>query len=335
MSLIENQINRVQKPIKIEWLPVFTVLGVFSAAMINLTGIKPLPDITRAPLEPALQLQPQFASIIAPPQPKPAPIIDQINLVIGYFDDIGYELNPNQPVPPVFMKTMPTGMAAMLDIPARKSLFFRVMLPLILGVNQEIAQDRARLTALHKADRISDNDRLWLQGLAETYRASEATPAALLIHVDEIPVSLALAQSAEESGWGTSRFTRLGNALFGQWAFSDNAGIIPQERSAGQNHVVRAFGSLRESVRAYMLNLNRHAAYAQMRARRAEMRITGGTVSGHELAGTLLAYSERGEDYVISLRNLMKVNGLSAFDGTELKAEAPKIPLPELTRQST
>ena len=333
MSLTENEIKRVQTPVKVEWLPVFTVVGVFIAATINLTGIKPLPDVTRAPLAPAPQ--PQFASIIMPPQPKPAPLMDQTDLVIGYFNDIGYELTPHRPVPPVFMKTMPAGMAEMLDIPARKSLFFRVMLPLILSVNREIARDRARLHALIRANRIAEADRLWLQGLAETYRAPEATPAALLLHVDEIPVSLALAQSAEESGWGTSRFTALGNALFGQWAFSDDAGIIPQGRTAGQNHVIRAFDNLQESVRAYMLNLNRHAAYAEMRARRAEMRAAGATVSGAALAGTLLAYSERGTDYVRSLHNLMTVNGLSAFDGIALKAEAPKTPVPTLTRQDT
>ena len=179
---------------------------------------------------------------------------------------------------------------------------------------------------------MSENDRLWMQGLAETYRAREATARALLVHVDEIPVSLALAQSAEESGWGTSRFTELGNALFGQWAFSQEAGIIPKDRSEGKNHVIRAFGSLKESVRAYMLNLNRHAAYADMRARRAELRAVGGIISGHALASTLLAYSERGEDYVRSLHNLIEGNGLRAFDGAELTTEAPASPLPDFTQ---
>lgn len=346
MSLIENEIKRGQHPVKIEWLPVFTLFGIFIAAMINLTGIKPLPDITRTPLPPKRlvipQIQPQFASIIAPPQPKPAPIMVQTDLMIGYFNQIGYKLTPGQPVPPVFIKTMPSGMAAMVDIPARKSLFFRVMLPLILGVNQEIAQDRARLTALAQADQLSERDRLWVQDLAKTYRAAAAATAvgggekamarALLLHVDEIPVSLALAQSAEESGWGTSRFTKLGNALFGQWAFSQDAGIVPQDRSEGENHVIRAFGSLKESVRAYMLNLNRHAAYAEMRARRAELRAAGTKVSGHALARSLLAYSERGEDYVKSLHNLIEGNGLSAFDGAKLTKEAPHPPLPDFTQ---
>jgi len=132
--------------------------------------------------------------------------------------------------------------------------------------------------------------------------------------VDIIPPSLALAQGAEESGWGTSRFALLGNSLFGQWDFSGN-GIKPeQQRSELGNYGLAAFDTPLDAVLAYARNLNSHEAYRQMRELRAKLRTEGHNPTGYELAATLDKYSERGQAYVDGLRTIMRVNKLAATD---------------------
>jgi len=133
------------------------------------------------------------------------------------------------------------------------------------------------------------------------YRVTDGGITALLERIDVIPTSLILAQSAEESGWGTSRFVRQGNALFGQWAWGDDEGIVPKGREEGKTHVIKAFGSLMDSVRAYARNINSHPAYQSLRERRAALRADGQMITGWELAETLTKYSERGAEYVDSI----------------------------------
>ena len=140
----------------------------------------------------------------------------------------------------------------------------------------------------------------------------------LLMRVDIVPVSLALSQCAEESGWGTSRFAAEGNALFGQWSWGGK-GIKPlQQREGMGDYRIAAFETPLQSVMAYMRNLNTHNAYAGLRARRAELRAKGERMSGWELAKTLDKYSERGPAYVESLHGIMKVNQLDPADDAYL-----------------
>ena len=142
--------------------------------------------------------------------------------------------------------------------------------------------------------------------------------------VDIIPLSLVLAQSAEESGWGTSRFAAEGNALFGQWAWGKNA-IKPKEQRSGKgDYGIARFDSPLESMRAYMLNLNTHRAYTDLRKARAALRNQGQKPDGETLARTLTRYSERGEEYVGTLLSIMKVNNLATADEAYLK-ESPVI----------
>jgi uncharacterized FlgJ-related protein len=142
------------------------------------------------------------------------------------------------------------------------------------------------------------------------------------MRVDIIPPSLALAQAAEESGWGTSRFADVGNALFGQWTWSE--GIAPLEQREGKgDYRIAKFDSPLDSVRAYMLNLNTHAAYRSLRERRREMRVRGDQLSGWELAETLTSYSERGAAYVETLHTIMRVNRLAATDSAYLTDSPP------------
>jgi uncharacterized FlgJ-related protein len=217
---------------------------------------------------------------------------------------------------------------------AKKRIFFRILAPLVLRANELILADRERLEELKKtvaAGRPLDQEgRAWLGELATRYRLI-ADPKALpeldslgdpidelLILVDSVPLSLVLAQGAEESGWGTSRFAAQGNALFGQWTWSGE-GIKPQEQRENLgDYRIAAFETPLDAIKAYLLNLNSHRAYAELRARRAALRSSGKKVSGFELAKTLTSYSERGQEYVESLHALMRVNKLAAADDAHL-----------------
>ena len=209
-----------------------------------------------------------------------------------------------------------------IPVITKKKIFFRLLAPLALASNEVILTDRKKLL---EAAVNSEKDQQWLVPLARKYKLDVSSGAVtqqqfeeLIKRVDIIPVSLVLAQSAEESGWGTSRFAVHGNALFGQWDFSGK-GIKPKEqRKELGNYGIAQFDSPIESVAAYMLNLNTHAAYARLRENRAALRVENKPVSGFILAQTLDKYSERGMDYVHSLHTMMRVNNLSQTDDAVL-----------------
>jgi len=221
-----------------------------------------------------------------------------------------------------------------VSVQAKKRMFFRTLAPLVLRANELILADRKRLTTLSKSVSAkhppAGEDRTWLAEIAARYRVTDdpailPEPDALdglikelLTRVDSVPLSLVLAQGAEESGWGTSRFAAQGNALFGQWTWGGE-GIKPEEqRDALGDYRIAAFETPLKSVMAYLLNLNSHRAYADLRTRRAELRRKGARVSGFELAKALTRYSERGEAYVVSLHDLMRINHLDAADDAHL-----------------
>lgn len=216
----------------------------------------------------------------------------------------------------------------------KKQIFFRALAPLVLRSNELILEDRKRLASLRQATASawSPKDARWLAGLADEYSvtgaADQPMPVAVLDElwqrVDIIPPSLALSQAAEESGWGTSRFAAQGNALFGQWTWGE-AGMKPEEQRAHLgNYGLAAFETPLLSVMAYMLNLNTHAAYADLRGLRSTARSQGKAPRGRDLAAGLSKYSERGEAYVTSLRNLMTANKLDPTDEAYL-ATGPAI----------
>ncbi len=208
----------------------------------------------------------------------------------------------------------------------KKRIFFRGLAPLVLRSNELILRDRSRAAEIRNrldgGGEVSTEDRQWLAQLAASYgvTAGDGAPLdekaldELMVRVDVVPVSLALSQCAEESGWGTSRFAAEGNALFGQWTWG-GTGIKPEQQRSGMgDYRIAAFETPLGSVMAYMMNLNTHAAYAGLRARRAEMRARSERISGWELAKTLDKYSERGLEYVDSLHAIMRVNQLDPAD---------------------
>lgn len=241
-----------------------------------------------------------------------------------YFKSIDYHLDQVGEVPRVYIKRVPKGLGQLASVDERKQLFLRIMLPLAMRVNEEISARRERLMAIQakgiSGTPVSQTDRQWVNQMMKRYRVTDGGITALLERIDVIPTSLILAQSAEESGWGTSRFVRKGNALFGQWAWGDDEGIVPKDRADGKKHVIKAFGSLMDSVRAYARNINSHPAYQGLRERRAALRAEGKMISGWDLADTLTKYSERGEEYVDSLHAIMSVNGLNQLDGLTFAA---------------
>ncbi len=213
-----------------------------------------------------------------------------------------------------------------VTVQTKKRIFFRALAPLALRSNELILRDRSRVADLAQklaADgELGGDDNEWLAKLAVTYGVLKDESAVidskaldeLMVRVDVVPVSLVLSQCAEESGWGTSRFAAEGNALFGQWSWGGK-GIKPQQQREGMgDYRIAAFESPLASVMAYMMNLNTHAAYAALRARRAQMRADGKRISGWELAETLDKYSERGAAYVDSLHSIMRVNKLDPAD---------------------
>ena len=201
---------------------------------------------------------------------------------------------------------------------AQKQSFIKLVLPLILAANDELLQRREAVKASVQA-----NDRNKLDQWAVLYRIDSEhfddfeLAERLLRRVDTIPVALALAQAAVESGWGTSRFAQQGNALFGQWAWTESAGMRPLAAS-NERAVVRSFGSLLESVRAYMHNLNTHQNYKRFRDARYRLKPQTEAVKASRLAIYLDSYAEIGQAYVKKLLAVMSSNNFDQYAEAKL-----------------
>ncbi|HLN25872.1 MAG TPA: glucosaminidase domain-containing protein [Patescibacteria group bacterium] len=237
-------------------------------------------------------------------------------LLQAAFDRIGFDLDSVAAgyisVPRVLLSALPPDIERLDSMDARKVLFLRTLLPVVLAVNDEIGADRARLldvrAQIASGTPLADADVQWVMGLADVYDQPDADIGALLKKIDVIPPSLTLAQAIQESGWGTSRIAREQNALFGQFG---------QDASGGWDY--RDFESLSEAVQSYAHNLNTHRAYREFRAARAKMRQKGADIDAWELASTMHRYSERGDEYVQAVRSIMRDNSLESFDAARLK----------------
>ncbi|MDX2143638.1 MAG: glucosaminidase domain-containing protein [Rhodospirillaceae bacterium] len=242
------------------------------------------------------------------------------------------------PVPRVLVRSVPEDLGQVPEVTRRKSLFLGSVLPLVLAVNEQIMAERRALEDIAGKIRarqpLSDADIAEVNRLAKIYRLggdAEETVAdvsdtalldELLLRVAPMPVSMALAQAAEESAWGLSRFASEGNALYGQWVWNDKAGMVPTARGSDETHSVRAFRDILESTLSYAHNLNTHWAYEDFRKMRANMLNSSGRLDGAALAGTLTRYSGRGQAYVESLRGIIRSNGLAALDQARFAAPA-------------
>lgn len=225
-------------------------------------------------------------------------------------------------VPRIYLAEIPTSWRAKeskeITVPEKKLLFFRLLAPVVLYVNERILEERGRVEALSRQQVLSPADQAWLRELAGHYQVSAGDTAELLRRVDLIPPSLALAQGASESGWGTSRFANEGNSLFGQWSWSGGIKPTEQRTAAHGDHRIAAFESTGMSVASYALNLNTHASYRDFRIKREELRRRGQPVRGPDVVDTMIRYSERGQAYVNELKSLMRQNRLDVADEARL-----------------
>lgn len=253
----------------------------------------------------------------------------------SHFTALGYSLvatgasaGEGNAVPRLYLRSLPQDLAEGDSSLERKQDFLRVMLPLVLAGNEKILADRKRVEKFAGQVQSGGNlyavNRAWLIKLASDYGVDGFDPEdgdwqELLRRVDAVPVSLALAQAALESGWGTSRFALQGNAVFGEWSWNRGSGLIPAGRNASDDHEVRRFAQLSESVNAYLHNLNTHKLYAKFRLHRAVAQGRGNNPSGVALAKYLENYSEEGRKYIDDIRGIIESNLLQEMDAARLR----------------
>ena len=209
---------------------------------------------------------------------------------------------------------------AIQDVSAKKQMFFNFLRTKVERGNANIKTARARLATHRNARDLHELpwlERRFVVNLADTYDIPfnedtefQTAIAELMLRVDTIPTALALVQAAKESAWGTSKFAIQGNNLFGQQCFEQGCGFIPRARAPGRQHEVARFNSADASVAAYLHNLNTHVRYVDLRAIRALARANNATANGITLADGLMAYSERGADYIAEVKAMIRQNGL-------------------------
>jgi len=307
------------QPRTLQVLLVGLVLAAFAPLAVAVgTGDRARPPVEtwRSPLE---LFEPEAARV-----PDAVDSVTRVSLMpaddlFALFVGRGYLLEDtktaNDPVPRMVVERLPRDLAALESSDLRKAVFIKSLLPLLLLENERILAERARLETIlariDAGDVPGGLDAAFLADIAERYDAPADRPRELLRRVDAVPVSLALAQAALETGWGTSRPAQAGHALFGQMIYRD-------EDDDGR---VRRFAALPDAVAAYALNLNTHRAYGEFRRARAAARADGRLPDGHALAQHLLRYSERRMDYVRDVRAVMRANGLRALDKARLDGE--------------
>ena len=224
----------------------------------------------------------------------------------------------NQSANLVIFSSLPTDFMDIQPIIERKRLFINTLIPIIYSENLQILNDRKKILDWW---RESDGENFsrdfwpqWLFELSEKYGSSDSNLGNLLMRVDIIPISLALAQSAIESGWGTSRYSREGNAVFGQYTFDESKGLKPKDRNENDEFFIKKFPNLSESVRSYLKNINTHLAYADFREERKKLRMSGENLSGYKLVNFLKDYSERRESYIKDVKEIMSSNNFQKYD---------------------
>ena len=236
------------------------------------------------------------------------------------FEDTNYKLSDvrlNKIAKPVEIGKLPYELKEIQNIKKRKELFIQIVLPLILEENNKILLDRKKLFAILNKNNNSKSDNDWLKKKYKQYGVLNKDIPTLKRRMDIIPPSMAIAQAAKETGWGTSRFALEGNALFGQWTYTDK-GIKPAAADAGTTHKVMMFNVLKSSVRAYTRNLNTHKSYSEMRYIRAIQRDNHGELNSLELVDHLENYAETGKNYTIILKKIIEQNSLTDFDDVKI-----------------
>ena len=236
------------------------------------------------------------------------------------FEDTNYTLKDvreKKLVKPVALTLLPNEIKMIESTKKRKEFFIQIVLPLILKENGNIRLDRKRLFSIINKSNNTELEKKWLNKKYKQYGIPSKDLTILKIRMDEIPVSLAIAQAAKETGWGTSRFAQEGNALFGQWTWSGE-GLKPKDADKDQGHKVMRFNVLQASVRAYQRNINTHSTYKEFRKERAKLRDKNKPLDSIILSQYLNKYAETGSQYVEVLQKIIQQNNLKDFDDAKL-----------------
>jgi len=235
--------------------------------------------------------------------------------VLNLFEDLEYDLDKvrdEKQVKPIYFTRLPRDLDQIKTIKAKKETFLQIVLPLVVAENEKIETDRNYLLKVIR-DNDSSEKLQWLKRKFKEYKVKDGDINELIEKVDIVPTSIALAQAAKESGWGTSRFALEGNAIFGQWTW-DGVGIEPLDKSDDQGHKILKFPILRASVKAYITNLNTHPSYKNFREKRLMLRQSNKALSGIDLIHELENYAETGKEYTRILEQIIEQNDLQEFE---------------------
>src|SRR5210317_820630 len=227
------------------------------------------------------------------------------------------DVRENKLVKPINLDLLPKEIGKIENTKKRKELFIQIILPLVIDENNSIKLDRIKLFSILNKSKNTKTEQEWLNIKFKQYGVVNKDLSTLKIRMDEVPVSMAIAQAAKETGWGTSRFAQEGNALFGQWTWSGE-GLKPKEADEDEGHKVMKFNILQASVRAYQRNLNTHKTYKEFRQARAQLRDEGKELDSIILSQYLDKYAETGQQYVKILRQIIEQNNLKDFDNVKL-----------------
>ena len=236
------------------------------------------------------------------------------------FEDLKYDLKnirSGSRVKPVYLSKLPKDLKKIKSTQKKKDTFIKIVMPLILDENNKILENRKKLFKILSKQNNSRGEKVWLKRRFEDYEIKNEDVTELKVRMDIIPVSIAIAQAAKESGWGTSRFALEGNAMFGQWTYGKD-GISPLKREKNKGHKILKFPMLRSSVQAYKNNLNTHSGYREFREKRAELRRKNKKISGVDLVDFLHNYAATGKEYTKILKQIINQNDLTDFDNAIL-----------------
>ena len=227
------------------------------------------------------------------------------------------DVRKNKLVKPITLTLLPKEIIKIENTKKRKDLFIQIILPLVIKENNKIKLDRKKLFRILNKSKNSKIEKKWLASKFKQYGVVNRDLSTLKIRMDEVPISMTIAQAAKETGWGTSRFAQEGNALFGQWTWSGE-GIKPLGADSDATHKVMRFRVLQASVKAYQRNLNTHSSYKDFRSARAELREDNKKLNSLILSEHLDKYAETGKEYVKILQKIIKQNNLMDFDDAKL-----------------
>ncbi len=241
-------------------------------------------------------------------------------ITLKMFEKFKYDLESirlGQAVKPVYLSKLPKDLKKIKSTQTKKDTFIKIVMPLILDENDKILDDRKKLFKILAKQSNSMGERVWLKRRFKDYQIEKEDIAELKLRMDIVPTSIAIAQAAKESGWGTSRFALEGNAMYGQWTWGQD-GIEPSQKDTSKDHKILKFPMLQSSVKAYMKNLNTHRGYKEFRNKRSVLRNENKNISGLALVDYLYNYAQTGSEYVKILKKIIRQNDLTDFDNSVL-----------------